>query len=180
MEEVINSGVDESKPVLLALLYIDPLVSSTSVLVDMSAVDKNVLRWRWATSEMDGTIVQHPNWVGIPIRKDQWPEIDIVIGCSRSFNNDGTDHSLTVLGRVMAVVPRGSILCGPELINLLLCRSDRAFGNSVDTVHEARVVLTNSVPVDGCSVILHFILYSDFEGVSPFYRTLEPGNIKNS
>lgn len=67
----------------------------------------------------------------------------------------------------MTVVPRCAELGGQKGVGLSLSRSKRTFGDTVNTIRATAVQLTNTMPMDASSVVLHVVRYSDTECVTP-------------
>jgi len=77
-----------------------------------------------------------------------------------------TLQSICVLYRVVAMIPRGSILSSLKAVRVVLTRRDRTLSNAVDTVHIHRLILSNPVPVNAGAILFHTIDYSDIKGLS--------------
>ena len=93
----------------------------------------------------------------IPISDGIRAEIDVVVGGSRSIENDRTNDAVTILARVVGVVPRRSILSGLEGVGVCISRSNWALRDARNTIGTAVVQLPQTVPVDGGSIVLHLV-----------------------
>lgn len=65
------------------------------------------------------------------------------------------------------MVPRRAILRAVESVGLGLTRSKCAFRDAIDSIHSRRIVLSDSMPVYRCAVVLHRIGDSDRKSISP-------------
>jgi hypothetical protein len=93
--------------------------------------------------------------------------INIIVGCGRTVNDDGSTNTIGVLSAVMAVVPACSILsCSPSVC-LGLSRSKWALGDTCHSVCEAGLELTISMPVDTSSIVGKVVGNSDGNGIAP-------------
>ena len=67
-------------------------------------VNENVVSWWWASS-MRSCKVDLEEWLVEPVSDRVEAKIDIVVSCRRPIDNDATDNTISILCRVMAVVP---------------------------------------------------------------------------
>ena len=67
----------------------------------------------------------------------------------------------------LPVVPGGAILRAFESVSTGLARSKSTLRDSVDSIRSRRVELTDAVPMNASSVVLHGVCYCDAQCVSP-------------
>lgn len=74
-------------------------------------------------------------------------------------------QTIGVLHRVVAVIPRGSVLDGFEAICERIPGRNGALSNAVDTVHIHRAILSNPMPMDTGTVLRHAVDDCDVESL---------------
>ena len=77
------------------------------------------------------------------------------------MNSQGPRHSISVLKRVVAVIPRRAILDSPEAVSVGFTRCNGALRHAVDAIHLQALKLAYTMPMDSCSIELEFVLDSD-------------------
>jgi len=168
---VVNGHVDDAEEVLLASgeLDVEVLASGASG-VHVGSVDEDVVGSR------TGAVLEETHEdlsIGIsgghvePVVDGHWAQVNVpVVGC-RTVDDQRTSDTVTVLSRVVRVVPSGTELSGLEVVCLGLTRGKRALGDTVDTILDGAAQLAETVPVDGGTVGLHVVVDSDLKVVSP-------------
>ena len=72
-----------------------------------------------------------------------------------------SECSISILHRIVAMIPRTSILHSFPCVGERVPRSDRALSYAIDAVHMHGVQLSNSVPMDTGAVVLEIVM--DFD-----------------
>jgi hypothetical protein len=93
--------------------------------------------------------------------------INIVVGTGRSLDNDGALNAVRELGDEMAVIPRGTVRRGNPLVDAGITWCEAALGNTWNTVLVVGTELTDTVPVDGGSIVSHGVVNGDLDGITP-------------
>jgi len=117
--------------------------------MDVCSVDQNVIAGRWAG--VLGDINQLVSGLIVVITDRESAKINIVGQRGRAVDDDGPDHSVGILGREVRMVPRCTVLVGKEGISLAATRWDGALGDTISTVMEVCVELTDAMPMNGSS-----------------------------
>lgn len=95
--------------------------------------------------------IGHENRIYRPIEvRRRWP-----------VDSQRSQHAITVLQRVMTVVPRCSILYGLEFVREGIVSRDRALRNRIDTVMFEAVQHSDTMPMDCCAVVEKAIFHGD-------------------
>ena len=84
---------------------------------------------------------------------------------------EGALHAVSVLYRVVVVVPRRSVLSGIEGIIERVARCDWTLSDAIDAIHMHIAKLPNSMPMDACTVVRQVI---DDMNVDPLNEYCEP------
>ena len=106
---------------------------------------------------------------------DQERVQDKVIVCGTwSVEGHWSRKTIRILQGIVAMVPGTAVLQDFEDVGKSVCRCDWALGDSVDSVHWHCMKLTNTMPMDGGSVVLQLVCHSDLQGVAP--AGLNPGS----
>jgi hypothetical protein len=87
------------------------------------------------------------------VTQENWVDKQIPISGGWPLNNYRAWNSTDILEGVMAMISRGSVLCGIESVRKVFPWSNWALCNYGHTVHKAIVQHTLSVPVHCSSVI---------------------------
>ena len=66
---------------------------------------------------------------------------------------EGTLHAVSILYRVVAVIPCRPVLSGIERIVKIGARWNGTLGDAINTVHMHSPELPNPMPVDACTVV---------------------------
>lgn len=141
--------------------------AGTAVIIDIGAVDQPVIKCRWTDSL--GVVVQFVNSLVIPIVQKQITKVFVVVGCSRSVDDDSTDDTLPSLEGEVRMVPGGTVLLSLPGVGDALPGSGWALGDRSHTIIRIGVVLANTVEMDtraieGCS---QGVLDMDHNDVTP-------------
>ena len=112
-----------------------------------------------------------PDCIVIPVIERYAAQIDIIIGSRRPVDNDCAEDSLTILSRVMTMIPERAVLCSLECVQPGLTRSERTFSDTICAVHRVCIQLTKTMPVHACAVVFHLIYNIDPKRVAPFCAT---------
>ena len=93
--------------------------------------------------------------------------IDIVIGASRSFDDDGALNTIRELSDEMAVIPGGTVRAGNPLVDTGITWCQTALGNTWNAILVVSTELTDTVPVDGSCIVGQSIVNSDLDSITP-------------
>lgn len=70
-------------------------------------------------------------------------------------------HAITILERVVTMIPRGAVLQSSEAVSIRFTRSNRALCNAIDSIHFKAVELADSVPMNSGAIEAQVVLDSD-------------------
>ena len=94
--------------------------------------------------------------------------VDIVVGSCRAVDDHGTTDTITKLGGYVRVVPASSVLIEREGVNASVTWSNGAFTDTWNTVLVVPATfLVDTVPMDGCSIILQTVGNRDLKSITP-------------
>jgi len=95
----------------------------------------------------------------VPVRHQNWSEgfVRAVVSSGWAVNGHRPKHSISILQRVVAVVPTTAVLHGAEFVSETVARSNGALRYAIDTIHMRSVKLSNTMEVDRCAVERKFI-----------------------
>jgi hypothetical protein len=105
MDVLVDSSVNKSELVFLACGQSGGCIFSSSSSY-ASTVVQNALRSRWSSWACSKNL---ENWGVKPIGDWNSAQVDIIIGGGRSVNSDWPGETLSVLDRVMGVIPGRSV-----------------------------------------------------------------------
>lgn len=135
-------------------------------------------------SDGDGETVKVSEWPIIGDRKcsrvvnHHRAHIIVVIGSSRSMDDNWSADAITVLGEGMAVVPGSAIGASlPGIGSRTSVSSDGALGYARNTILVVGAVLTDAVEVDGGAVVWHLVDDGDLNHITPVGLNDRPGNL---
>lgn len=94
-------------------------------------------------------------------------ETHIVVADSRPIDDDASRNTVSVLGRVVTVIPRCAELRAAENVLSRLTRGKRTFGDAANTVVLYSVELAKAVPVDRRAIVLQGVFDIDNHPVAP-------------
>lgn len=169
-EVVVCRSVDEAEFVLFAFGQGSAAVlTDRAIDLDVGAVDEDVVARGWATD--DGMLDERRNLESrsvIPIGDWEGAEIDVVVRCGRTIDDDGTDYTVRVLVGIVTMKPCRAELCAQKGVCASLSWRKRTLGYTIGAVHLVRVPLSYAVPVDAGAVGGEAVLHPDLQGVTPF------------
>ena len=70
-------------------------------------------------------------------------------------------HAITILERVVTMIPRGAVLQGSEAVGIRFTRSNGALCNAIDSIHFKAVELADAVPMNCGAVEAQVVLDGD-------------------
>jgi hypothetical protein len=130
-----------------------------------TALSVKLLEYQWSVYRQGSEHDLH--WRVEPICDRQSSEINIVVRCRGAVDDDRSEDTVTVLNRVVAVVPRGPILRRLERVHFLSTRWDRTFRDARRSVHIISAQLSDTMPMYTGSVHSEAIGHGDLDGISP-------------
>lgn len=169
VEEVVHGRVDEAKAVFFASLNADSLILAITSTVDHCSVHQDGVWWRWWTRCVHHTIQQLIDRLVIPVGQRKHSEVLVIVCGSWSINHDRTDNTLAVLCGVVRMIPSSAILSCSECVRLRRAWRNRALRHSVCAVLFIGVELSDTVPVQRCTIVCEAIMHIDGELVAPVY-----------
>lgn len=118
-------------------------------------IEKNAIHFGGTTHQF--CLEMHETTFVIPVSHEN--RIDWVIKLRRRRPVDGhrPQHAITILQRVMTVIPGCSILPGREFVGKMITRRDGALGNRIDTVIFKAVQHSDTMPMNGSAVVFEVI-----------------------
>ena len=133
--------------------------------IDVHTVDQTAVH---GTNTSDLSIVVHVVDRDVrPIVDDEVTSIHIKVGRFGTINVHGTEETFVRLESQVTVVPGKSIALSNPLVGHCLSGSQSALSNTNDTIHLVCVVLSDAVPVDGCSIASHGVCDMDDDLITP-------------
>ena len=84
----------------------------------------------------------------IVVSKEDWSEINVIRNVLGTMNDHGSEKTTSILCRVMAVVLRGPVQIGLEVVGEGLARGNRALLNRRHTIFPDVASLQDTVPVE--------------------------------
>ena len=93
--------------------------------------------------------------------------VNIVVSAGRSLDNDWPLNTVRELSNEMAVIPRGTIGGSNPLVHTGVTWCETALGDTWNTVLVVGADLTNTVPMDGSSVVSQRVVDSYLDGITP-------------
>jgi hypothetical protein len=112
--------------------------------------------------------VERPNRSIVPIRYRHDTEVYIIVGGSRSLKDDCAHDSISILTGEMRVVPTRAELGDPEFVLARLAGSNRTFRHPRHSVILVGKILSDTVEVNACAVVLQAVLNIHNHRVTPF------------
>jgi len=103
----------------------------------------------------------------IPIGNHNWPNIDIILSCLRTMDDDRSDSAARVLSAVMAVIPGSSKQIGTEKIAQGTARDNRTLSDRWYTIIPWGSWLPKAMPMQSGALIRKIIGYVDLDPISP-------------
>ena len=74
---------------------------------------------------------------------------------------EGSNCAISILGRIVAMIPCAPILHCPEGVIEAVTRCCRTLSDTINTIHVHGQPLSNAMPMNACSVMFEFIIYDD-------------------
>lgn len=74
---------------------------------------------------------------------------------------------ICILKRIVAMIPSMSVLKSAPSICETISLSNGALGHTIDTVHLISVELSDTMPVNCCTIEVVIVLHMDYELISP-------------
>lgn len=102
-----------------------------------------------------------------PVTEEEWIECNIIIRRAGSVESYRASKAISVLQRVVAVIPRCAILGDVERISKAVAVSNWALRYAVNSIHFKRVLHSDAVPVDRSAIVSQVVFNCDFERVTP-------------
>ena len=96
-----------------------------------------------------------------------WPQINVIIGRSRTMDHNWASDTITVLRAEVRVVPRCAVVGSDEFVDLGITWCKSALSDTVDTVLVIGIELTHAVPVNGGTVVGQVVGNLDTDCVTP-------------
>jgi hypothetical protein len=97
----------------------------------------------------------------IVVSQENWVNRIFPVGRRGSVNGQRPIDAITVLKRVVAVVPGGTILCSCELVCKAFSRCNWALTNSGYAIHQTVIEHTQSMHMNGRSIVGEIVPDSD-------------------
>jgi len=168
---IVNGHVDDAEEVLLAGGELDvEVLASGAGRVHVGSVDEDIVG-RGTRAVLEET---HEDLsIGIsgghvePVVDCQWAQVNVPVVRGGAVDDQRTSDTVTVLRRVVRVVPCSTELGSLKAVGLGLTGGERALGDTVHTVLDGAAQLAETVPVNGSTVGLHVVVDGDLEVVSP-------------
>lgn len=165
-EMTVHGSVDEAEKILLAFLECPHLArTSRPIRPDVFTIQQ-VIACGWRSLSFSSVIFLKGCLIIRIANKDR-AEIFVIVGRARPVNDDRSLYTITILSREMAVIPRSTILRCLEKICLGGARSKWAFSNTIDAILVIGIELTQSMPMDACTIVLHLVDNCDLDIISP-------------
>lgn len=120
-----------------------------------TTVEKNAIHLGDSTLEFG--LEMHETTFVVPVSHENWINWVIKVSCCRPVDGQRPQHAITVLQRVMAVIPGCSILPGREFVREMVSRRYWALGDCIDTVMFEAVQHSNTMPMN-CSAIVFEVI----------------------
>lgn len=185
-EVVVDPDIDESDAETLALGHFSHMVGAHIVGSFHRSVDQGGIGHRGPCGTMQGADVVLKCRVIVPVREGHGAQIrlltmvrnechvstvreetHIVVADSRPIDDDASRNTVSVLGRVVTVIPRCAELRAAENVLSRLTRGKRTFGDAANTVVLYSVELAKAVPVHRRAIVLQGVFDIDNHPVAP-------------
>lgn len=125
-----------------------------------NSVQKNAVHLR-RTSTIQFFLEIHESTSMIPISHENRIYRPIEVRRRWPVDSQRSQHAITILQRVMTMVPRCSILYGLEFVCEIISCRDRALRNRIDTVMFKTVQHSDTMPMDCCAVVEKTVLHGN-------------------
>lgn len=168
VEVALDSGVDESDPVLLPRLKSRlPLLARDGAagVVRVGAVDES--RFHRGRRALVGRVPELKGGRVSPVLQEEEAQVLVVVGGGGSVQNQRPEQTLAVLQAEVTVVPRTPVLHDAELVDHALAWGDGTLADAGHAVHMGGVELAEAVPVHSCCITSHVVVHVNLEGISP-------------
>jgi hypothetical protein len=89
----------------------------------------------------------------VPISHQDWFEsfVRIVVSSRWTVSDQRPKHPISILQRVVAVVPTTAILHGSEFISEAITRNNGTLRDAIDTIHMRSVQSSDTMEMDRCA-----------------------------
>lgn len=102
----------------------------------------------------------------LPVSKHDRTQVNVVLSGMRAVNDNRTNESIDVLGRVMRVIPRSTIEFRANSVGEGASWNDGALTDTGCAIVERSAALKESMPVN-CSTLQKVVLHRDFNPIAP-------------
>ena len=102
-----------------------------------------------------------------PVTEEEWFECNVIIRGAGSVESHRTSKTISVLQRVVAMIPRCAILGNIEYISKAVAVSNWALRYAVNSIHFKGILHSDAVPVDRSAIVSQLVFDCDFERVTP-------------
>lgn len=96
------------------------------------------------------------------IGHEQWIDRLVILGTRWAVYSQWTKHAISILERIMAVIPSGSVLFGNESISKAIPWSNWTLGHSGNAIHKEIVFHADTVHMHRGPVVLKVIFDGNF------------------